>query len=50
MGVPLEDYRRRISMNNAALNIFETVEGRWKVVSLNDVAHLPVPAANVPDD
>lgn len=44
MGVPLDQYRRRIPMDNAALNIFETVEGRWRVVALNDTSHLsPLP-------
>jgi probable phosphoglycerate mutase len=40
MGVPLADYRRRVTMQNAALNIFETVEGNWHVVALNDTSHL----------
>jgi probable phosphoglycerate mutase len=29
MGVPLAEYRRRVPMENAALNIFETVDGNW---------------------
>jgi probable phosphoglycerate mutase len=43
MGVPLGEYRRRITMGNAALNIFETVEGIWRVVTLNDTSHLATP-------
>jgi probable phosphoglycerate mutase len=40
MGVPLSEYRRRVPMENAALNIFETHEGKWRVVALNDTSHL----------
>jgi broad specificity phosphatase PhoE len=40
MGVPLSEYRKRIPMDNAALNIFETREGKWHVVALNDTSHL----------
>ncbi len=40
MGVPLAEYRRRLNMDNAAVNIFETVEGNWRVVALNDTSHL----------
>jgi probable phosphoglycerate mutase len=40
MGVPLAEYRRRLPMQNAALNIFETVGGDWSVVTLNDTSHL----------
>jgi probable phosphoglycerate mutase len=40
MGVPLTEYRRRIPVENAALNIFETEEGNWRVVALNDTLHL----------
>jgi uncharacterized phosphatase len=45
MGVPLREYRKRIPMDNAALNIFETREGKWHVVALNDSSHLTVPIA-----
>jgi broad specificity phosphatase PhoE len=45
MGVPLAEYRQRIPMDNAALNIFETREGKWRVVALNDTSHLASPAA-----
>lgn len=41
MGAPLAEYRRRIPMENAALNIFETVGENWRVVTLNDTTHLP---------
>ena len=40
MGVPLSQYRQRIPMDNAALNIFETREGNWRVVVLNNSSHL----------
>jgi len=45
LGVPLIEYRRRITIDNAALNILEVMEGRWRVVTLNDTCHLPVPTA-----
>jgi probable phosphoglycerate mutase len=45
MGVPLSEYRRRVPMENAALNIFESREGRWHVVALNDTSHLSSPPA-----
>ena len=44
MGVPLAEYRKRIPMDNAALNIFETQEGQWSVVAINDTSHLSNPA------
>jgi broad specificity phosphatase PhoE len=47
MGVPLMEYRRRIRMDNAALNIFETVGGDWRVVTLNDTSHLSPPQDGV---
>lgn len=40
MGTPLSEYRRRLVMENAALNIFEAREGNWRVVTLNDTSHL----------
>ena len=40
MGVPLAEYRRRIPMDNAALNVFESRAGAWRVVTLNDTSHL----------
>jgi alpha-ribazole phosphatase len=40
MGIPLAEYRKRIIMDNAALNIFDVEEGRWQVVALNDTSHL----------
>ena len=45
LGVPLIEYRRRITIDNAALNILEAVEGGWRVVTLNDTCHLPLPTA-----
>jgi len=43
MGVPLSEYRHRVAMENGALNIFETREGKWHVVKLNDTSHLATP-------
>ena len=49
MEVPLSEYRRRITMDNAAVNIFETREGYWRVVILNDTSHLStLPAEPTP--
>ena len=46
MGVPLAEYRKRILMDNAALNVFANDEGKWRVVTLNDTSHLnALPAA-----
>ena len=45
MGAPLSEYRKRIPMDNAALNIFEAREGKWRVVAVNDTSHLASPAA-----
>ena len=43
MGVPLAQYRQRIPMENAALNIFEAREEKWHLVTLNDTSHLAAP-------
>jgi probable phosphoglycerate mutase len=40
MGIPLSEYRQRIPMDNAALNIFETQGAEWRLVALNDSSHL----------
>ena len=40
MGIPLPEYRQRIPMENAALNIFETEGAEWRIVALNDSSHL----------
>ena len=45
LGIPLIEYRRRITIDNAALSILEAVEGGWRVVTLNDTCHLPLPTA-----
>ena len=50
MGVPLSEYRKRIPMDNAAMNIFETREGKWHVVALNDTTHLAAPASALQGD
>jgi len=44
LGLPLSEYRQRIPMENAALNIFEVREGTWRVIALNDTSHLSAPA------
>jgi broad specificity phosphatase PhoE len=43
MGAPLSEYRRRIMMDNAAVNIFESQDGKWRVVALNDTSHRAPP-------
>jgi broad specificity phosphatase PhoE len=43
IGIPLPEYRQRIPMDNAALNIFETHGAEWRVVALNDSSHLVTP-------
>ncbi len=48
MGVPLSQYRKRIPMENAALNVFAHKEGKWQVVALNDISHLIVPRVEPP--
>jgi broad specificity phosphatase PhoE len=40
VGAPLSEYRRRLTMENAALNIFQHGEDGWRVVLLNDTSHL----------
>jgi broad specificity phosphatase PhoE len=43
-GIPLAEYRQRVPMDNAALNIFEWSAGHWSVLAVNDTAHLaPMP-------
>ena len=41
LGAPLADYRRRVVIDNASLNIFETSQAGWRVAALNDTSHLP---------
>jgi broad specificity phosphatase PhoE len=48
MGVPLSEYRRRIIMDNAALNTFERNDGIWRIVALNDTSHLTAASADDP--
>ena len=45
LGAPLSEYRKLIPMDNAALNVFETREGQWHLVALNDTSHLTAPIA-----
>ncbi len=44
MGAPLSEYRKRIPMDNAALNIFEEREGKSRVMAINDTSHLGLDA------
>jgi broad specificity phosphatase PhoE len=37
---PLAGYRWRVVVDNASLNIFETVKQGWRVAALNDTSHL----------
>jgi len=48
MGLPLSEYRRRIIVDNVALNTFELRDGVWHVVALNDTSHLNMRAVGVP--
>ena len=40
LGLPVAEYRRRLSMANTALNIFEPTKNGWRLVLLNDTSHL----------
>jgi len=40
LGLPASEYRRRLSMENAALNIIAPSESGWRLVLLNDTSHL----------
>jgi probable phosphoglycerate mutase len=46
LGVPLAEYRRRLAMENAALNILQPWEGCWRLVLFNDTSHLSIPHAD----
>jgi alpha-ribazole phosphatase len=46
LGLPLSEYRRRLVMENAALNILQPWEGGWRLVRLNDTSHLSTPHAD----
>jgi probable phosphoglycerate mutase len=48
MGVPPREYRKRIPMENAALNVFANTEGKWRVEVLNDISHLNKPPVGFP--
>ena len=45
LGLPLSEYRRRLAMDNAALNILQYNAEGWRLVRLNDTSHLPERAA-----
>jgi broad specificity phosphatase PhoE len=40
LGAPLANYRRRVVIDNASLNIFVTGKDGWRVAALNDTSHL----------
>lgn len=40
LGLPASEYRRRLSMDNAALNIIQSSEKGWRLILLNDTSHL----------
>jgi probable phosphoglycerate mutase len=40
LGLSPSDYRRRLTMDNAAVNILELWEGGWRLIRLNDTSHL----------
>ena len=40
LGLPLSEYRRRLAMDNAALNIIQAREHGWRLVRMNDTSHL----------
>jgi len=45
LSLPLSEYRRRLAMDNAALNILQQSEEGWRLVRMNDTSHLPARAA-----
>ncbi|MGH6631625.1 MAG: histidine phosphatase family protein, partial [Burkholderiales bacterium] len=40
LGLPPSEYRRRLSMDNSALNIIQSSEHGWRLILLNDTSHL----------
>ncbi len=40
LGIPPSQYRRRLSMENAAVNIIVRSEQGWRLILLNDTSHL----------
>lgn len=38
--LPASEYRRRLNMDNAALNIIQSSEKGWRLILLNDTSHL----------
>jgi broad specificity phosphatase PhoE len=43
LGLAPSEYRRRLSMDNAAVNILRRDEEGWRLVLFNDTSHLRVP-------
>src|SRR5581483_1439624 len=41
LGLPISEYRRRLTMDNAAINIIQPWEDGWRLVLFNDTSHLP---------
>lgn len=42
LGMSPSDYRRRLTMDNTALNIVQSRDGGWQMVTYNDTSHLSV--------
>jgi len=48
LGLSLSEYRRRLTMDNAAVSIIQPEEPGWRLVLLNDISHLAVPGTSPP--
>lgn len=50
LGLSPSEYRRRLSMDNAALNIIQSMEKDWRLILLNDTSHLaPIHTETTPN-
>jgi broad specificity phosphatase PhoE len=43
LGLAPSEYRRRLTMDNAAVSIIRRDEEGWRLILLNDTSHLPAP-------
>ena len=50
LGLSPSEYRRRLTMDNAAVSIIQPEEPGWRLVLLNDTSHLAVPGTRAPTD
>ena len=48
LGLSPSEYRRRLTVDNAAVSIIQPEEGGWRLVLLNDTSHLAVPGTRAP--